>query len=370
MLFRSSRIVIFWATCTEEMSSVLRGEMYCNFVVWDFFKKINKPVTYYLLLKDIIIIMINQNLIIKRLALIKQLYLIGVNHSYEHESIAAFSILSFHDSIEMFLKLLAENNNVNTDKFNFIEYWKHFPDLTLMESMKNLNARRVSIKHKGLLPSKTDIEISRINTIDFFDQNTKRYFDLNFKDISLLSLIGNQQVKVLLEEAENGLASKNYELCIEKSAVAFDVLLISYEQSKTSYLRNSPFFFGKRMSFNSSFFMGVKDSKMTDFIDNVKSSVEAMQSAIKIISLGLDYKQYVKFSLLTPSITRTMGGDYVAQIHGNRKWTKSNCNYCINFVLNSALKLQEFDFEINEILEDIDYEQIVISTNPAKLNLD
>ncbi len=314
--------------------------------------------------------MLNQDLIIKRLALIKQLYLIGVKHSYEHETVASFSILSFHDSVEMFLKLLAEKNNTKSENFNFMDYWQHFSYLTLKESMKNLNARRVSIKHKGLLPSKTDIEISRINTIDFFEQNTKKCFEIDFKDVSLLSLIVNQQVKTLLEEAENGLASSNYKLCIEKCAVAFNVLLIAYEQSKMSDISNSPFFFGKNMAFNSSFFMGIKDKKMAGFVDNVKASIETIQKAVKIMSLGLDYKQYVKFNLLTPSISRTVGGDYVAQIYGNRKWTKANCDYCINFVIDSSLKLQEFDFDITEILEDVNYKKNIISTTPAKLNLE
>ena len=89
--------------------------------------------------------------------------------------------------------------------------------------------------------------------------------------------------------------------------------------------------------------------KLGEFIDKVKNSIDGMQKAIKIISLGIDYKRYVKFKLLTPIITRTIGGNQIAEIWGEKKWTKENCQYCIDFVLDSSLKLQEFDFDILEL---------------------
>ena len=41
----------------------------------------------------------------KRLAIIKQLYLQGINQSYDSEPMNGFCLLSFHDSVEMFMKL-------------------------------------------------------------------------------------------------------------------------------------------------------------------------------------------------------------------------------------------------------------------------
>ena len=291
----------------------------------------------------------NREIIIKRLAIIKHLYKIGLEQSKQVETVAAFSILSFHDSVEMFLKFLAENKNIKSEKFNFIEYWTNIPTLTLMESMRNLNTRRVNIKHKGILPSKTDIELSRVNTTDFFNQNVITHFGVEFESISLIDLVSYENVKDHLKISQDSLDSNKIEKSIENVALAFEVLLNSYEENKIGNYRYSPFFFGKDLSFNSSFFMGIEDRKMSDFVDKVKDSLEAMQKAIKVMSLGIDYKKYVKFKLLTPRITRTMGGNHVAEIYGDKKWTKENCQYCIDFVIDSSLKLQEFDFDIEEI---------------------
>ena len=199
--------------------------------------------------------MLNNEIIIKRLALIKHLYKIGLEQSNQVETVSVFSILSFHDCIEMFLKLIAEHHNIKSDNFNFLDYWKHIPSLTLKESMRNLNARRVNIKHKGLLPSKSDIEISRVNTTDFFEQNVITQLGVNFNDISLLTLISYGNVRTHLENAQAALEKNEIEKCIEKSAIAFDDLLYTYEESKSNFFRNSPFFFGEDLAFHSSFFM-------------------------------------------------------------------------------------------------------------------
>lgn len=83
-----------------------------------------------------------KEILIKRLSIIKLLYHIGYEQSKQSESIAFYSILSFHDSIEMFLKLACELKNIQADKLSFIEYWDKLPNLTLKEEMRAFNARR------------------------------------------------------------------------------------------------------------------------------------------------------------------------------------------------------------------------------------
>ncbi len=295
--------------------------------------------------------MLNHDTIIKRLSLIKYLHKIGIEQSVQFETIASFSILSLHDSTEMFLKLLAEHKNIKSESFSFLDYWESIPSLTLKESMRNLNARRVNIKHKGLLPSKSDIEISRVNVTDFFEQNTITHFNIEWREISLLTLIKYDNVRKHLEQAQQLLENNKIEDCIEATAIAFDDLIYFYEESKSGYFGKSPFYFGRNLAFLNSFFMDKRDDrKMSDFIDNVGESLIEIQNAVKILSFGIDYKKFAKFKLLTPSVRRTIGGKQFAQIWGQRKWTKNNCQYCIDFVLDSSLKLQEFDFDINELM--------------------
>lgn len=301
----------------------------------------------------------NEEIIIKRLALIKYLYKLGIDQSKQSEPMAAFSILHLHDSVEMFLKLLAEYRNIKSDNFNFLDYWTNIPTLTLKESMRNLNARRVNIKHKGLLPSKTDIEISRASTTDFFEQNTESHFGLKFIEISLLDLIHNESVKSYLEKSLKASEMGKFDECIKNVSIAFEELIHIYEESKINWRNNSPFYFGKDFTFLSSFSVGIGKElggnvgrKIDEFIDNVKDSLDEIKKAVKILSFGIDYRRYSKFKLLTPIARRTIGGEYRVQLWGEKKWNHNNCQFCIDFVLESCLKLQEFDFDINDLIVD------------------
>src|SRR5690606_34923321 len=204
---------------------------------------------------------------------------------------------------------------------------------------------------------KADIEISRVNATDFFKQNTTTQFGVDFDEISLFSLVQYEVIRQRLEEAQKALDENNIDVCIKTVAIAFYDLIHSYESSKSIYYGSSPFYFGKDMTFLSASSIGIghdrDDSvgrKLGNFVDTIKNSMTEIQKAVKIMSFGIDYKKYAKFKLLTPNVKRTIEGKHIVELWGKKKWTKENCQYCIDFVLESSLKLQEFDFDINEII--------------------
>lgn len=303
----------------------------------------------------------NQEIIVRRLALIKHLYQMGVDQSKRFDPASAFSLLMLHDSIEMFLKLLAEKNNIDSNNISFMEFWTKFPTLTLKESLRNLNSRRVNVKHKGLLPSKSDIEISRINTTDFFEQNTLSQFGVEFKDISLTSLVSFENTNRSLQDAQNELNKGNYKESIGNSALAFAYLLEEYEASKTTVLEGSLFkvkgnnSFARATSINSA----VKDNNrdLKKLLEYLKDQIEGLQTELKIVGLGIDYKKYIRFKALAPEIIWVLGqgqGSLMPLVGGERRFRKfnlENAQYCIDFVIDCSLSLQEFDFELSEIIE-------------------
>ncbi len=97
----------------------------------------------------------------ERLAFLKYLYGVGIEQSQQPEPLAAASILTFHDSVELFLELSCEYLNAgpeNRKKSDFMDYFGHVKsvvgnDLQQREAMRRLNDARVSLKHHGSLPS-------------------------------------------------------------------------------------------------------------------------------------------------------------------------------------------------------------------------
>jgi len=223
---------------------------------------------------------------------------------------------------------------------------------TQKESMRRLNGARVALKHHGTSPSKLDIEAFRASATNFFEENTHPIFDIKFSEISLIDLVQCEETKNNLKESEQLLGENKIEDSLDKVALAFTQLVDDYESRKRGRFGRSPFFFGESLTFLSSFHMGIDRSqvgKLADFIDKVKESLEALQDAVKILSLGVDYRRYVKFRLLTPHIYRTLDENYhVSRVPWGEKGVPSveDVQFCIDFVIESAVILQEFDFNI------------------------
>ena len=289
----------------------------------------------------------------KRLAVIKQLYNHGVDQSYAVEPMNGFAILSFHDSVEMYLGLCAEKKGIKVDSnTKFGDYFSKMSDLKCGAAMTNLNKKRVGLKHHGTIPSNLDIEISRANVTDFFIQNTPVFFHTEFDDISLVSLITYSGVRKYMEKANEALSKNDYVDSIQNSQIAFKELLAAHKEDN-SLLYRSPFKVIDNFTFLDSFFMGIKSNehKIKDFIDAVGGSLKELENTVNLIGFGIDYKKYCKFKLLSPYINiwyNEGNREYEAynNSHDGRICDKKNALFCFNFVIDSALKLQKFNLDI------------------------
>lgn len=301
----------------------------------------------------------DEKLIIKRLAFAKYLIERGNQESVNSEPLSSIALLNYHDAMELIFNLVLEDKGINTNNLSFMQYFDKVngwlrnngkSEISLRPSLVKLKDRRVNLKHKGLFPSKIDIEESKFTANNLFEELCKNVYDLDVEEISLIELIENQRVKGFIKEAINTYDS-NQKKSIEKISLSFEFLLRDYESSKISRFGESPFFFGKNMAFLDSFFMKkeLTGSTMEEFVDKVKESIESMQKAVKILAFGLDYKKYIKFRLLIPEPIWYIGSDMPkVSLSQDAKISKEDFNFCINYLVECSLKLQEFDFEISK----------------------
>lgn len=293
--------------------------------------------------------------VIKRLAFIKYLYQTAVSQSHAPAPLNCASILTMHDAVELFLQVASEHLNSGAPQPGFMDYWdllnkKLSPrELEQKESMRRLNKARVALKHHGTFPSNLDIEAFRASSTNFFQDNTPIVFNLNLADVSLIEFVNPDSSRQKLKDAQVDTLNGDTLAALDKIALAFAEMIADYENRKRVGYQGSPFYFGKNLTFLNRFHMGLDFSdKIGDFVDSVKESIEAMQDAIKILALGLDYRKYSKYKQLTPNITRVLSGDWIFQrrFNENQKPTKEDTIFCINFVIESALALSEFDYTV------------------------
>jgi hypothetical protein len=292
----------------------------------------------------------------RRLAFIRYLYQVGIGQSQASAPLNGASVLTFHDAVELFLQLASEHLNSGAGQPSFMDYWgildKKLDDgeLAQKESMRRLNKARVALKHHGTLPSDLDIEAFRGSVTAFFLDNTPLVFGIQLDEVSLVEFVSPASARRLLEEANQLLDEGNTLDAMDKVAMSFADMIDDYEDRKRDRFGGSPFFFGKSLTFQSSFFMGTDkiDRKLSEFVDRVKESLEAQQDAIKMLALGIDYRKYSRFKRLTPILIKSMGGTVVQRRQGTEVgFAPDDVRFCIDFVIESALALSEFDYSID-----------------------
>jgi hypothetical protein len=265
-----------------------------------------------------------------------------------------------HDAVELFLQLASEHLNVGSSKPDFMDYWEILAkklggDLQQTESMRRLNKSRVALKHHGTFPSSLDVEAFRGSTISFFEENTPTVFGVRITAVSLIEYVTPDASRARLKEAEKKAACGQILEALKDVAISFHEMIGDYESRKRDRFYRSPFYFGRDFGFTSSFFMGLSSSSATtegrlgDFVDRVKESMEAMQEAIKILALGLDYRKYARFRQFAPTIYQTSGGyAFGGRLAGNDAPAPEDVRFCIDFVIEAALALAEFDYTMRE----------------------
>ncbi len=298
----------------------------------------------------------------ERLAFLKYLYGVGIEQSQQPEPLAAASILTFHDSVELFLELSCEYLNAgpeNRKKSDFMDYFGHVKsvvgnDLQQREAMRRLNDARVSLKHHGSLPSKLSIAAYRANTTCFFEQNTPTVFGVEFNAISLINLVQNVEARANLEKASNFIQLGNRGEALAEISLAFARIINQYTDREkhlaTQWLSLNKYnqSFGKIIIDNVKVNPAESIEQMRDFLFVLERNLEYVQNGVNILGLGLDYRRYIKFKTLAPSVVRIphapVGKEYVTiSTEAVQEATLDECNFCMQFVIDSAIRIQQFE---------------------------
>ena len=282
------------------------------------------------------------------------MYIVAEKQSRDPEPLSSLSVLTFQDSVELFLELAVVRHGVWKSEIRFLEYWeileqkKGIP-MTQKASMEAINRARVAFKHYGIMPSKADIESFRASTLLFLKDNTLPLFGIQFEDVSLLELVTYKRTRDSLTKARSEL-KKDFVQSLILSSLAFQQLIDEFESSKKDRFGRSPFFFGEPMTFLGSFNTGLAGSRVKEmknlgqFVDKTKQSIESLSEAMKIVSLDLDFKRYTKFKLLTPIIRKNLKGEYSTHWVRNFQPTKDDAEFAIAFVIDCAVSLQNSDW--------------------------
>jgi hypothetical protein len=302
----------------------------------------------------------------KRLAFIRLLYQQGVDQTRLPEPLTFTSALSFHDAVEHFLILAGEHLGANLpDHIQFMKYWTELNpkklnggvDLSGKVGMDRLNRLRNGFKHAGALPSLAAIEQARTDVSSFFEDNLPRVFGVPFAGIDMTDLIAQPEARAKVKAATAANVAGDRIEAMALLVEAFERLFETHTRPES--FGGSPFSFGPRLSFplskwdmqgilhqpngGSSWSPTRGSERLAEQLDWMMKVAGEAQNGLRLIALGIDFRQYYRFRQLTPAVHYT--GYSIRHVQHVPYYAPSTdeFDYCHQFLITVALRIAELE---------------------------
>jgi hypothetical protein len=277
--------------------------------------------------------------------LIKGLYNLGRVQSEDQGPLSVAAILTFHDALELWLRLASEHLDVVINSQDLMQYWdtlgnKLGSPLPGKERMRRLNKARVNLKHYGIMPSTQDVHELRDATASFLQEATSQVFQLSFTDLSLIDLVADKQIASLLMEASEGLKACRLKDAMDALAKGFyclrtylgdDIVRVPGRPPIHVYRRSPPRF--RRAD---------REGSLPDYAEHVERSIDELRSRVSMLELGVDMSRFRRFSPFVPEVMQTGDGKLHVMRGPSRPALEANedeARQCFDFLLDTAVRL-------------------------------
>lgn len=301
---------------------------------------------------------------VKRLAYIRMLYEQGVAQAKQPMPMGASSLLSLHDSVEMFLVLSSDVLNAQVEKHtNFLDYWKKIKGVQLSgaHGMRRLNDARNGLKHAGAMPSLEVVGQSLSDTFAFFDDNVPQVFGVSLWSVDTSYVIPQPEARKFVRQAterfeagEGGAALALLQLSLTK------VLGAQQWRYGTIMAKLSKGQHGVQTRLGQAFRSAFGHSRSNDVIDaareleHLQEAVSALQDGLEWMTLGGNLHHYARFQALTPRSIYWGAGVDEASIQGvlgapdvtRCTPTREEFEFCRQFVVTTALRRADIDAHV------------------------
>jgi hypothetical protein len=297
-----------------------------------------------------------------RLAFVRLFFQQGIDQSRQPDPLNVGSVLTLHDTAELFLQVIADHRGVNLPKFvQFHEYWKRLDPandpngvaLSGERAMTRLNDLRTAFKHHGTMPSAAAIARACDDVRAFLEANTLTVFGMPFDAIDMAEVIPQAGVRDKVRSATAAAVGGNFTEAMGLLAEAYDELFgvpgppassptarfgdtvkPIREQDLAAALRPAS---GDRTRRP----IGATPHLLASAIASLSDATREMQSAMRVMGLGIDYRQFARFRQLTPTITYGMGGNTERHARTGYAPTSADFEFCRQFVITAALRVAE-----------------------------
>ncbi|MFG2595678.1 hypothetical protein [Streptomyces sp. NPDC048462] len=297
----------------------------------------------------------------KRLAFIKLLYQQGVEQGRLPMPMAATSLLSLHDSVEMFLVLTGDSLHAPLDaRVDFLEYWRKLRmggagvQLSAVAGMRRLHDHRNGLKHVGNTPVPDVVAQAVSDTTGFFEDNVPRVFGIDFFTLDMSDVISQPHIRDLAKQAVSRFAAGSHMEGMGDLALAFRDLFDDQVQG-SGWLPAASL--GRPMRENPSWGNEIahtlaalhnpgtqngptpREEKIGRMISDTAHAVAGMQKVLHLMALGIGYEEYLRFDQLTPDVHGSRSHPRLTVPTGYAP-TEEEFDFCHQFIVTVSVRLE------------------------------
>lgn len=303
----------------------------------------------------------------QRLAFIRYLHHLAVEQTRLPEPMSSASVLMFHDAVESFLVLAGEHLGAPAVP-NFMKYWDQLSpaklengvNLAVQQGMKRLNDQRNIIKHNGGVASAEAISQIKDDVATFMAANTLSVFGVDYDTVSMASVIPQDAAREAALRADAALAAGDHKMAMVALVDAWAEVYDPRRDPRDSTGHLPPFDFGPKIHWSlreeeianvlrpdsSQRQMATRYRQVAELIYQLTEIATSLQKATRLTTVGIDFAEYQRFKLLTPTRDDYMNGRRKYRAPVTYSPTRDDVTWCLQFVITAALRLANAEAQV------------------------
>jgi hypothetical protein len=247
-----------------------------------------------------------------------------------------FLLLHLQDALELFLAVVAEHRGIRIDNNDGFERLiekidKSVGDATLalplVSQLRRLNRARVDFKHYGLHSAQRHEVLTWLaNAETFLEEVSRSHLNLDFRTVSLASMIRHPRLGRLARRAEEAL---------ERAAFADAALYSAQTMTLALALAKT---MGSRVP------LGVREMRLGPQADLAKAIIdtrEELDQVVDLLSFGLSFFDLRHFRALTPHVNLSTAMTFWANWDRDpQDVTVDEARFCVEFAIRTVEHLE------------------------------
>ncbi len=280
---------------------------------------------------------------LKKLALAKQLFHRALIQSSSLSNIdKMMSIIMFDLATETTLNSVVSSlDPTKTPSDGFPSLLNQVDDVLSKKGLANIPDRanivhvhniRNDAQHDARYPNNSEISDCQTYTRDFLKKISQLVWNLDFEKISMADLIQNQKIQAHLKKSESALLSKDYKTTAEQAATGVEKTLRYVGKALVGSSYFSPF---SHIVVSDSSGRNPKPDR------DLTNTIERMSDTLRLISLGLNLLDYMKFKEITGEPLFTFGNeDPVDFNNAKTTLTPDDAEFALAYAIDAVLMVE------------------------------